>query len=58
MFDADTTYSGSDFQQVMTLSVKKVPEYPPDMLALCWHSTPAYYAFYYAGIRLASIMPA
>ena len=25
-------------------------KYPPNMLVLCWHSTPAYYAFYYAGI--------
>ena len=25
-------------------------KYSPNMLALCWHSTPAYYAFYYVGI--------
>ena len=25
-------------------------KYPPNMLALCWHGTPPYYAFYYAGI--------
>ena len=25
-------------------------KYPPNMLALCWHSAPTYYAFYYAGI--------
>ena len=24
--------------------------YPPNMLSLCWHSTPTYYTFYYAGI--------
>ena len=27
----------------------------PNMLALHWHSTPAYYAFYYAGISDASL---
>ena len=25
-------------------------KYPPNVLALCWHNTPAYYAFYCANI--------
>ena len=25
-------------------------KHPPNMLALCWHSTKAYYVFHYAGI--------
>ena len=35
-----------DFHGIKLRSLK----YPPNMPALCWHSTPAYYAFYYAGI--------
>ena len=30
-------------------------KYPPNMLALCWHSTPAYHAFYYVGIFVAGL---
>ena len=30
-------------------------KYPPIMLALCWHSTPVYYALYYAGIFHTSL---
>ena len=33
-------------------------KYPPNMLALCWHSTPAYYAFYYASIFYAGLLAA
>ena len=31
-------------------------KYPPNMLALSWQSTPAYYAFDYAGIFDADLM--
>ena len=30
-------------------------KYPPNMLALCWHGTPAYHAFYYASISDARL---
>ena len=33
-------------------------KYPPNMPALCCHSTPAYYAFYYAGIFDAGLLMA
>ena len=42
----------SIFMELNSISLK----YPPIMLALCWHSTPAaYYTFYYAGILEACL---
>ena len=46
-FSVSTDCSIREYQSIFKFNGLK---YLPNMLSLCWHSTPAYYAFYHAGI--------